>query len=52
MLTVVMTLKSQQRNVVEFMTSAVAAARVGKPAPSLLPEVASSSDPQELLKAA
>lgn len=39
MLTVVTTLKSQQRNVLEFMTQAVADARVGKKAPSLLPEL-------------
>lgn len=52
MLSVVMTLKSQQRNVLEFLTSAVVAARVGKPAPSLLPEVATSSAQEDLLKAA
>jgi hypothetical protein len=39
MLTVVTTLKSQQRNVFEFMTQAVAAARIGEAAPSLLPEI-------------
>jgi len=39
MLTVVTTLKSQRRNVLDFMTSAVSAARVGKPSPSLLPKV-------------
>ena len=39
MLTVVTTLKSQQRNVLEFMTQAIANARLGKEAPSLLPEV-------------
>ncbi|OLT58599.1 IS66 family transposase [Moorena bouillonii] len=37
MLTVVTTLKSQQRNVLEFLTNAINAARAGKPAPSLLP---------------
>ena len=52
MLSVVTTLKSQQRNVLEFLTSAVVAARVGKPAPSLLPEVATSSAQEDLLKAA
>jgi hypothetical protein len=52
MLTVVTTLKSQQRNVLEFMTQAVIAAREGQPAPSLLPEVATSSNNSELLKAA
>lgn len=40
MLTVVTTLKSQGRNVLDFMTSAVSAARSNSPAPSLLPEVA------------
>lgn len=44
MLTVVTTLKSQRRNVLDFMTSAVNAARTSQPAPSLLPEVADSSD--------
>jgi transposase len=38
MLTVVTTLKSQHRNVLDFMTNAVSAARVGKASPSLLPE--------------
>lgn len=52
MLTVVTTLKSQQRNVLEFMTRAVIAARQRKPARSLLPEVATSSNDSELLKAA
>jgi len=42
MLTVVTTLKSQQRDILEFMTQAVVAARLGQPAPSLLPEVATS----------
>lgn len=52
MLTVITTLKSQQRNILEFMTQAVIAAREGQPAPSLLPEVATSSNDSELLKAA
>jgi hypothetical protein len=39
MLTVVTSLKSQRRNVLEFMTKAVDAARDNKPAPSLIPEV-------------
>ena len=43
MLTVVTTLKSQQRNVLEFLTQAVFAAREDKQAPSLLPEIATSS---------
>ena len=38
MLTVVTTLKSQQRHLLEFMTQAVVAARTGKPAPCLLPQ--------------
>lgn len=38
MLTVVTTLKSQQRNILEFITTAVTNAREGKSAPSLLPE--------------
>jgi hypothetical protein len=42
MLTVVTTLKSQQRNVLEFITHAVVAARFGQPAPCLLPPVTSS----------
>ena len=52
MLTVVTTLKSQKRNVLEFMTQAVIAARGGTTAPSLLPEVTTCSDDSELLKAA
>ena len=44
MLTVVTTLKSQRRNVLDFMTAAVSAARASQPAPSLLPEVADSAD--------
>jgi transposase len=35
----VTTLKSQRRNVLDFMTSAVSAARVGKACPYLLPKV-------------
>jgi hypothetical protein len=38
MLTVVTTLKSQKRNVLEFMTQAVVATRGGTATPSLLPE--------------
>ncbi|MCV3215784.1 transposase [Plectonema radiosum NIES-515] len=52
MLTVVTTLKSQKRNVLEFMTQAVVAARGCKTAPSLLPEDSTCSDDSELLKAA
>jgi transposase len=44
MLTVVTTLKSQRRNVLDFMTSAVSAARVGKASPSLLPKVPVTSE--------
>jgi len=39
MLTVVTTLKSQRRNVLEFLTSAIKTAREGQPSPSLLPQV-------------
>jgi hypothetical protein len=42
MLTVVTTLKSQRRNVLEFMTQAVFATRQGQSVPSLLPEIISS----------
>ncbi len=53
MLTVVSTLKSQQRNVLEFMTAAISAARVRKTSPSLLPKVATSDEhKQELVIAA
>lgn len=52
MLTVVTTLKSQKRNVLEFMTQTVIAARGHKTAPSLLPEVTACFDDSELLKAA
>ena len=52
MLTVLTSLKSQKRNVLEFMTQAVVAARGGKPAPSLLPEVVIYSDKEDLLPAA
>lgn len=39
MLTVVTTLKSQRRNVLEFITQAVSAKRQGQPTPTLLPQV-------------
>jgi hypothetical protein len=39
MLTVVTTLKSQRRNVLEFLTQAISAKRQGQPTPSLLPQV-------------
>jgi hypothetical protein len=38
MLTVVTTLKAQRRNVLEFMTQAVNAKRLGLSSPSLLPQ--------------
>jgi hypothetical protein len=44
MLTVVMTLRSQGRNVLEYMTDACSAAREGKKAPSLLPGSADAED--------
>lgn len=43
-LTVVMTLRSQNRNVLEYMTDACRASREGTPAPSLLPQAADSED--------
>ena len=52
MLTVVTTLKSQKRNVLEFMTQAVVAARGGTTAPSLLPSTNICSDQEDFLKAA
>jgi transposase len=39
MLTVMLTLHAQQRNVLEYMTTACEAARQGEPAPSLLPDL-------------
>lgn len=48
MLTVIMTLHSQNRNVLEYMTAAIGAARSGKSAPSLLPEVANSQEEVKL----
>ncbi len=51
MLTVVTTLKSQQRNVLEFLTQAVVAAREDGEAPSLLPYLSASSDEDDVLKA-
>lgn len=38
------TLRSQQRNVLEYMTMACHAARAGQSAPSLLPEVTTSQE--------
>jgi hypothetical protein len=39
MLTVMLTLRAQQRNVLEYLTTACEAARQGEPAPSLLPDL-------------
>ncbi len=50
MLTVVTTLKSQQRNVLEFITQAVVATRQGKTVPSLLPEGATSAQDSRLVE--
>ena len=44
MLTVVTSLKFQRRNVLEFMTDAVSAARNDTPAPSLTPDITVSED--------
>lgn len=52
MLTVVATLKSQQRSVLDFLSQAVVAARAGQPVPSLLPAVPPSSNAPDLLTAA
>jgi hypothetical protein len=49
---VVTTLKPKKRNVLEFITQAVVAARGGTTAPSLLPEATTCSDDSEKLKAA
>jgi len=42
MLTVIETLRAQERNVVAYLTHACAAARQGEPAPSLLPQLSLS----------
>lgn len=47
MLTVGTSLRSQNRNVLEFMTKAIAAARSGQSAPSLLPETAVKQENQK-----
>ena len=52
MMTVVTTLKSQRRNVLEFMIQAVASARCGQEAPCLLPEVTSDDEAQDFLNVA
>ena len=46
------TLKSQKRNVLEFMTQAVVANRGGTATPSLLPDANNCSDAPDLLTAA
>ena len=46
------TLKSQKRNVLEFMTQAVVANRGGTATPSLLPDANNCSDDSDLLTAA
>jgi transposase len=43
MLTVLMTLRSQQRNVLEYMTEACRATRAGRSAPTLLPQAVEMS---------
>lgn len=45
MLTVVTSLRSQNRNVLEFMTEAVRASRQGSSPPSLLPQESASTEP-------
>jgi len=52
MLTVVTTLKAQQRNVLDFMTQAIVAARFAQRSPCLLPEVTTSSAQEDLPTAA
>ncbi len=47
MLTVVTSLRSQNRNVLEFMVEAIKASRQGNPAPSLIPTHQSGSDSNE-----
>lgn len=49
MLTVVTTLKSQRRNILDFLTDATSAARTGKPSPSLLPKISASDVHEEEL---
>ena len=48
MLTVVTSLRSQNRNVLEFMTEAIRAARQGTSPPSLLPQPSSSNESMPL----
>lgn len=52
MLTIVTTLKSQDRNVLEFMAQTITATRKGTTSPCLLPEIITDSDRKDFLKAA
>lgn len=52
MLTVTQTLRSQQRPLLEFLTAACEAARLGEPAPSLLPNLVLSENECHLAQAA
>ncbi|MCA1606704.1 MAG: IS66 family transposase [Acidobacteria bacterium] len=52
MLTVTQTLRSQQRPLLEFVTTACEAARFGKAAPSLLPDLSVLEEEHHLAKAA
>ena len=46
MLTVTTSLKAQGRNILDFLTQACHAARVGKPSPSLIPQAAQADSPR------
>jgi len=48
MLTVVTSLRSQNRNVLEFMTEAIRASRRGSASPSVLPQESSSTESMTL----
>ncbi|ASC69925.1 hypothetical protein XM38_046480 [Halomicronema hongdechloris C2206] len=48
MLTVIATLRSQNRSILEYMTEACRAAREGKPAPSLLPQTPNTQERDSL----
>jgi hypothetical protein len=52
MLTVALTLRAQQRPVLEYLTAACQAARRGLPAPSLLPDLSLLEQEQHLAMAA
>ena len=52
MMTVVTTLRYERRNVVEFMTQAVASARCRQQAPSLRTQVTSSDESQDFFNVA